>query len=214
MTSPKAASPIASNKQIWLASASPRRRDLLASIGLEPAHVLAADIDETPLRGELPAALALRLAQSKAAKIAAQCDDDNMIVLAADTVVSVGRRILPKTETPDEARACLKLLSGRGHRVQTGIACICGDRQSSRVVRSRVRMKPLSEGDINAYLACGEWQGKAGGYAIQGRAAIFVTGLVGSYSNIVGLPLYETAQILTGLGVSLPDIISAGGGEQ
>ena len=122
--------------------------------------MLAADIDETPLRGELPAALALRLAQSKAAKIAAQCDDDNVIVLAADTVVSVGRRILPKTETPDEARACLKLLSGRGHRVQTGIACICGDR-NHRAWCARVRMKPLSEGDINAYLACGEWQGKA-----------------------------------------------------
>jgi len=214
MTSPKAASPIASNRQIWLASASPRRRDLLAGIGLTPTRIVAADIDETPLRGELPPALASRLAEEKAVKIAADCDDENVIILAADTVVSVGRRILPKTETPDEARACLQLLSGRGHRVQTGLCFISGSRKVTRLVRSRVRMKPLSHGEIEAYLAAGEWQGKAGGYAIQGKAAIFVSGLVGSYSNIVGLPIYETAQILTGLGMSLPNIISGAAGDQ
>lgn len=209
MTLPRDASPIATNKRLILASASPRRRDLLAQIGIVADEIIAAEIDETPKDGETPSALAQRLAVQKAAGVAAMksgnADASAELILAADTVVSVGRRILPKTETEDEARACLALLSGRGHRVYSGICVMtqAGGVQT-RLVASRVKFKPLSGADIEAYLASNEWQGKAGGYAIQGRAGRFVTALVGSYSNIVGLPLYETANLLAGAGYHLP----------
>ena len=203
MTSLKDASPIAINKRLVLASASPRRLDLLRQIGITPDAVLPADIDETALRGETPTQLARRLAEQKAAALQGKADTGDLI-LAADTVVSVGRRILPKTETETQARHCLALLSGRGHRVQTGICLIAGGRAISKVVSSRVKVKALSAAEVNAYMASGEWQGKAGGYAIQGRAAAFISSLVGSYSNIVGLPLYETANLLRGAGY-LPD---------
>jgi len=198
MTSPRDALPIASNKQLVLASASPRRVDLLAQIGFIPDRIIAADIDETPRPRELPRALAKRLAQEKAAAIAAQNDDT--LVLAADTVVSVGRRILPKTETAAQARACLELMSGRGHRVHSGVCLIDGKRQWQRCVTSRVQMKRLAAEEIADYLNSGEWQGKAGGYAIQGRAAAFIANVVGSHSNIVGLPLFETANLLQAAG--------------
>ncbi len=198
MTSPRDALPIASNKQLVLASASPRRVDLLAQLGFTPNRIIAADIDETPRPRELPRALAKRLAQEKAAAIAAQNDDT--LVLAADTVVSVGRRILPKTETAAQARACLELMSGRGHRVHSGICLIDGQRQWLRCVTSRVQMKRLAAEEIADYLDSGEWQGKAGGYAIQGRAAAFIANVVGSHSNIVGLPLFETANLLQAAG--------------
>ena len=212
MISPRDALPIATNKRLILASASPRRRDLLAQIGITPDDIIAADIDETPLDAEAPGALAKRLAQQKAQAVAARLADmaaaqkADWLVLAADTVVGVGRRVLPKTETEQEARHCLRLLSGRGHRVYTGLCVLSAQGVQPRaiLVSSRVKFKPLSEADINAYLASGEWQGKAGGYAIQGRAGRFVTALVGSYSNIVGLPLYETANLISGAGYRLP----------
>ncbi|MEE2527215.1 Maf family nucleotide pyrophosphatase [Hyphobacterium sp. HN65] len=183
--------------QLVLASASPRRLELLRRIGVEPDRVQPADIDETEIPGETPRQLAERLAVSKASAIPA----DDALVLGSDTVVAVGRRILAKTETEAEARACLKLMSGRGHRVWTGVALIHPDgRQAVRVVETRVSLKRLTEDEVAAYLASGEWQGKAGGYGIQGRAEAFVTKLVGSYSGVMGLPLYETASLLRGFG--------------
>lgn len=180
-----------------LASASPRRLELLRRIGVEPDRVQPADIDESEIPGETPRQLAERLAVSKASAVA----DDEALVLGSDTVVAVGRRILPKTETEAEARACLELMSGRGHRVWTGIALSHPDgRQSARVVETRVSLKRLTGDEINAYLLSGEWKGKAGGYGIQGRAEAFVTKLVGSYSGVMGLPLYETANLLRGFG--------------
>lgn len=182
-----------------LASASPRRLDLLAQIGVVPDAVIAADINEDPISGELPRGHALRLACEKSAKIAGAHPDN--LVLAADTVVGVGRRILPKTETEDEARACLALMSGRGHRVFTGVCLITahGD-VMRRVVETRIKMKVLSKAELDDYLASGEWQGKAGGYGIQGQAAAYIPTLIGSYSNVVGLPLFETRNLLTGAG--------------
>lgn len=176
-----------------LASASPRRLDLLRQIGIEPIRVAPADIDETPANRELPAAYARRMAQAKATAVVRQGE----VVLAADTVVACGRRILPKAGHADEARACLHLLSGRRHRV-LGAICIVGPRGETRerLVISVVRFKRLSDAEIDAYMASGEWQGKAGGYAIQGRAAAFVSFLSGSYSNVVGLPLFEVNQML------------------
>lgn len=185
-----------------LASASPRRRDLLRQIGIEPAAILAADLDETPLKSELPRALAGRLSAAKAALVAQQRPD--ALVLAADTVVGLGRRILPKAETADEVRDCLTLLSGRRHRVTTGLCLIHPDgRRAVRLVETIVRFRRLSDPEIAAYVACGEGLGKAGGYAIQGRAEIFVTWLGGPYSNVVGLPLAETAKLLHGFGYPL-----------
>ena len=200
MTSQKAASPIASNKKLILASASPRRRDLLAQIGYVPDAILPANIDESEGARETPTALAHRLATQKAAALSDRLDADTLI-LAADTVVSVGRRILPKTEDEEAVRACLKLMSGRGHRVRTGLCLLTAQGSVTKVVSSRVIMRRLSEDDVKAYLASGEWQGKAGGYAIQGRAAAFISSIVGSYSNIVGLPLFETANLLQGAGM-------------
>ena len=184
-----------------LASASPRRVDLLAQIGITPDRIEPADIDETPLPREVPTALSKRLAIAKAQAISSAHPE--ALILAADTVVSIGRRILPKTETEKEARACLDLMSGRGHRVQSGLCLIDGDRQWARIVSSRVQMKRLSAQEIAAYLESGEWQGKAGGYAIQGRAAAFIANTVGSHSNIVGLPLFETANLLQAAGYRL-----------
>jgi septum formation protein len=183
--------------KLVLASASPRRLDLLRQIAIEPDQILSPDIDETPLRGETPRLLALRLALAKAAAVAAP----DAFVLAADTVVAVGRRVLPKAETDPEGRECLQILSGRAHRVLTAVAVMAPDgRTASRLSESRVQFKRLTEAEIAAYLAAGEWRGKAGGYAIQGRAGAFVTALQGSYSGVVGLPLYESACLLEGLG--------------
>lgn len=180
-----------------LASASPRRLDLLAQIGIVPDRVVSPEIDETPVRAELPRAYALRLARAKAGAVAAP----GCLVLAADTVVAAGRRILPKAETEAEARRCLALLSGRRHSVLTAVALAMPDgRRPERVVTSVVAFARLTAPQLDAYLAGGEWRGKAGGYAIQGHAAAFVRFLSGSYSNVVGLPLFETAQLLRGAG--------------
>lgn len=182
-----------------LASASPRRLDLLHQIGLTPYAVDPAAVDETPARRELPAPLAVRLAHAKATLVAAR--NAGAYVLAADTVVACGRRILPKAEDAATARACLGLLSGRRHRVYTGVAVVAPDgRLVTRLVETTLRFKRLTAAEIAGYLACGEWHGKAGGYAVQGRAAAFIAQLSGSYSNVVGLPLFETAGLLQGLG--------------
>jgi septum formation protein len=182
-----------------LASASPRRLDLLRQLGLVPDRVAPADIDETPQRDERPGQLALRLAVQKGE--AARGGVAGMFVISADTVVAVGRRILPKAETVEEARACLRLLSGRKHDVLTGVAVFAPDgRRASRLVEARVALKRLSHVDVEGYIGSEEWRGKAGGYAIQGQAGGFVTGISGSYSAIVGLPLYETAALLEGVG--------------
>jgi septum formation protein len=191
--------------RLVLASASPRRLALLAQIGVKPDAILPSEIDETPLKGESPRALAGRLAMEKAGVAAAMApkrdDLSPRLTLAADTVVGVGRRILPKCERLDQAEACLNLMSGRGHRVYTGLALIAPDGAARRrLVETRLRFKRLSRGEIEAYLASGEWRGKAGGYAIQGLAGAFVERLVGSYSNVVGLPLAETAALLAGQG--------------
>jgi len=184
-----------------LASASARRLALLAQIGIVPDSIVSPDIDETPLRDELPDRHAVRLARAKLATVSGA----DSYVLAADTVVAAGRRILGKAETETEARGCLTLLSGRRHRVMTGIAVRARDgRVAERLVQSIVTFARLSEPQIAAYLASGEWRGKAGAYAIQGRAAAFIRFLSGSYSNVVGLPLFETAQMLRGLGWPSP----------
>ena len=182
-----------------LASASPRRLQLLAQIGIVPDRVDPADLDETPLKGELPAAHVMRLAIAKARAVVPR--HPGAYVLAADTVVACGRRILPKAEDAETARTCLALLSGRRHRVYGGVALITpsGEIAGRRVV-SRVAFKRLSTPELAAYLASGEWHGKAGGYAIQGRAAALIPWMAGSYSNVVGLPLFETAQLLVGRG--------------
>jgi septum formation protein len=183
--------------KLVLASASPRRSDLLAQIGLVPDQIIAPDIDEAQLDGETPRLMALRLACAKAEAAAVK----GAFVLAADTVVALGRRVLPKAETEAEARACLALLSGRAHRVLTGVAVRAPDgRLARRLSETRVHFKRLSKAEIDAYVAAGEWRGKAGGYAVQGLAGAFVVALQGSYSGVVGLPLYETAMLLEGLG--------------
>jgi septum formation protein len=178
-----------------LASASPRRLDLLRQVGIEPATIDPAHIDETPGPRELPRAYALRMAKAKLAAVA--CRHPGAVVLAADSVVVCGRRILPKAETVDEARSCLALLSGRRHRVLGGIAVGAPQRPiRARLVETVVRFKRLEPVEIDDYVESDEWRGKAGGYAIQGRAAGFVSFLSGSYSNVVGLPLYETVGLL------------------
>ncbi len=187
----------ASTPKLVLASASPRRVDLLAQIGITADAIRPADIDETERPQEKPRELAARLAAAKAAAAA----DPDAFVLAADTVVGVGRRILPKAEDEAVARRCLELMSGRRHRVYGGVALAVPDgRTLHRLVVSDVRFKRLDQSEVRAYLASGEWQGKAGGYAIQGLAATFVAWIGGSYSNIVGLPLFETAALLRGAG--------------
>ena len=191
--------------RLVLASGSPRRLALLAQIGVDPDSVLPSEVDETPRRGESPRGLAQRLAAEKASRsagLAAKAPElAPCLTLAADTVVCVGRRMLPKCEIRDEAEACLRLLSGRAHRVYSGLALATpGGLLRRRLVETRVRFKRLSREEIDAYLDCGEWRGKAGGYAAQGIAGSFLVKMVGSYTNIVGLPLYETVTLLGGEG--------------
>lgn len=182
-----------------LASASPRRVDLLAQIGIVPAAIDPADIDETPLADESPRRLALRLARAKAQAVAVR--HPQAFVLAADTVVGVGARILPKAEEEGQAKACLRLLSGRRHHVYGGICLIApGGHVSARVVDSTVAFKRLTADEVADYVASGDWHGKAGGYGIQGLAARYVSFISGSYSNIVGLSLHEVAMMLRGAG--------------
>jgi septum formation protein len=193
---------MAGRLKLVLASGSPRRLALLNQIGVEPDRVMPASIDETPRRNELPRNLARRLAQEKLAAALAiarsEPDLDGALFLAADTVVSVGRRILPKAELIEEAAACLRQLSGRSHRVFTGIALAnAKGTVRRRLIETRVRFKRLSREDVESYLASGEWRGKAGGYAVQGFAGAFVVKISGSYSNVVGLPLYEVMNLLT-----------------
>ena len=182
-----------------LASASVRRLALLAQIGIAPDEVVPAEVDETPRPRERPADYARRIAEAKAEAVVSRFP--GAFVLAADTVVAVGRRILPKPADEAEARRCLALLSGRRHRVFGAVALRAPDgRQGRRLVVTAVRFKRLHAAEIAAYLASGEWRDKAGGYAIQGRAAAFVPAINGSYSNVVGLPLTETADLLAGFG--------------
>ncbi|MEL6686438.1 MAG: Maf family nucleotide pyrophosphatase [Pseudomonadota bacterium] len=190
------------NDGFILASASPRRLDLLAQIGVKPDAVVPADINEDPVPGELPKPHARRLAEEKALKVSEA--HVGQIILAADTVVAVGRRILPKTMDVDEARACLTLMSGRSHRVFTGVCVIDADGISrSKVSESRLKMKRLSDEELEAYLDSREWHGKAGGYGIQGKAGLFISHLSGSYTGVVGLPLYETGALLKASGFEL-----------
>ena len=186
--------------RLVLASASPRRLELLGRLGIIPDAVIATDIDETPRKAELPAAYAARVAAEKAAAV----PEPGSLVLAADTVVAVGRRILPKTEHEAEAHACLSLLSGRRHRVHSAVTLIDAEGKARhRLSTSIVAFKPLSEAEIAAYIASGEWRGKAGGYAIQGRAETLVRFLTGSQSCVMGLPLLETRTLLRAAGYPL-----------
>ena len=191
--------------KLVLASGSPRRLGLLNQAGIEPDQLLPSDIDEIPIKGELPRAYATRLARAKAeAALEAVRRSEELrgsFIVAADTVVAVGRRILPKAELLDEAAQCLRLLSGRNHRVYSGV-CVVTPKEAfrQRLVETRVRFKRLAQEDLETYLASGEWRGKAGGYAAQGLAGSFIVKIVGSYTNIVGLPLYETATLLSGEG--------------
>jgi septum formation protein len=188
--------------RLVLASASPRRLDLLARIGVVPDAVTPADIDETPGRTEQPACYAARMADEKAAVIAAAAP--GAIILAADTVVAAGRRILPKTETEVEARAALELLSGRRHRVLSAVTVVDAQgRVRRRLSTTAVAFKRFDRPELDAYLAAGEWRGKAGGYAIQGRAEALVRMIAGSHSGVVGLPLYETRALLRAAGYPL-----------
>ena len=184
-----------------LASSSPRRLALLRQVGVIPERNAVPEVDETPLTRELPRAHVLRLAEAKAVDVAARPDAAGAYVLAADTAVVCGRRILGKADDALAAERFLRLLSGRRHRVYTAVAIAAPDgRRAVRVVMTMVRFKRLSQREIAAYLASGEWRGKAGGYAIQGRAEAFVTSITGSYSNVVGLPLATTLDLLQGLG--------------
>jgi septum formation protein len=195
--------PAARSHPLVLASSSPRRLDLLRQVALDPDLVDPAELNETALKGELPAQHATRLAAAKARAVAAR--HPGAFVLGADTVVACGRRILPRADDAATARRCLALLSGRRHRVHGGIALMTpSGKLASRHVQTVVAFKRLSEAEIAAYLDCGEWRGKAGGYAIQGRAALFVRQIGGSYSNVVGLPLFETASLLAGQGFPFP----------
>ena len=190
---------MATKPPLILASSSPRRLALLRQAAIEPARLETPEIDEAPLTRELPRDHALRLAHAKNAAVAARLAEP-AFVLAADTVVACGRRILPKTVEAADARRCLELLSGRRHRVYTGVVVSGPAGKAARLAMTVVRFKRLHEADIAAYLASGEWRGKAGGYAIQGRAEAFVAAINGSWSNVVGLPLAVTLDLLRGLG--------------
>lgn len=197
---------MAGRMKLILASGSPRRLQLLQQAGIEPDHLCPVDADETPRKGEAPRSLAKRLAREKAElaieRVERSPELAGGLILAADTVVSVGRRILPKAQMLDEASNCLRLLSGRSHKVHTGITLVTPKgAMRHRLVETRVRFKRLSREEMEAYLASGEWRGKAGGYAIQGLAGTFIVKLVGSYTNVVGLPLYETVSLLVGEGL-------------
>ncbi len=196
---------MAVRSQLVLASGSPRRLQLLQQAGIELEHLTPVNADETPQRGEVPRSLAKRLCREKATLALENVNRSDELkgsyILAADTVVGLGRRILPKAEVLDEASTCLRLLSGRNHRVYTGLTLVTPNgSMRHRLVETRVRFKRLSRDEMEAYLASGEWRGKAGGYAIQGIAGSFVVKLVGSYTNVVGLPLYEAVSLLTGEG--------------
>jgi len=197
------------NPPLILASASPRRKDLLGQIYVVPDIIAPADIDESVQAGELPRRYAQRVAREKAQEIYARRQGleprpKAEIILAADTVVGVGRRILPKTETETEARMCLELMSGRAHRVYTAIAIIDGTgRLREKCVETRLKMKRLSSEEIDVYLKSNEWSGKAGGYGIQGYAGAFISYLSGSYTNVVGLPIFETRHLLFASGYKL-----------
>lgn len=191
--------------KLILASGSPRRLDLLKQAGLEPDHLMPMELDETPGKSEHPRTLARRLSREKAEAAVKALKGDpewpNRYILAADTVVAIGRRILDKVEMANEASSALNLLSGRTHRVYTGVCVVTpNNKMRHKLVETRVRFKRLSRVEIEAYLASGQWRDKAGGYAIQGLAGAFVAKLVGSYSNVVGLPLLETVNLLTGEG--------------
>ncbi len=198
-------------QKLVLASGSPRRLALLRQVGIEPTALLPADLDETPDKGESPRSLAMRLAEEKARAAAKALklrpDLEGAYLIAADTVVSVGRRTLPKCDLVEEADGCLRLLSGRGHRVHTGL-CLITPKGAVRkkLVETRVRFKRLGKLEVQAYLDGGEWRGKAGGYAIQGRAGAFAIKLVGSYSSVVGMPLYETVNLLVGEGYVIQSV--------
>jgi septum formation protein len=211
-----------SSSPLILASSSPRRLELLKQIGIEPAQTIPADIDETPLKDELPRDLALRLAVKKADAVSAELvtpaqagvqnpvtldarlrghDGNSGYILAADTVVACGRRMLHKAENEEQACDYISMLSGRRHKVYGGIALICPDgRQVSRIVQTTVQFKRLSKQEFDLYIASGDWHGKAGGYGIQGLAGAFVKSIQGSYTNVVGLCLYNTWQMLSGCG--------------
>jgi septum formation protein len=191
--------------KLVLASGSPRRLALLNQAGIEPDSLQPAEVDEIPIKGELPRSLATRLARAKAqtalASVRISEELRGSYILAADTVVAVGRRIMPKAEMLEDAAACLRLLSGRNHRVYTGV-CLVTPKEAfrQRLVETRVRFKRLSTQDLEAYLASGEWRGKAGGYALQGYGEVYVRHIAGSYSNVVGLPLAETRVLLKSAG--------------
>lgn len=189
--------------KLILGSASPRRLELLARIGITPDAVMPADIDETPRKGELPRPYTERLAREKAEAVLPGPLPSDTLILTADTTVAVGRRILGKPRDAAEAVTFLHLLSGRRHRVFTAVA-LRGPRLWTRTVETAVRMKRLSDDEISAYIRSGEWEGKAGGYGIQGPAEAFVPAIIGSYSNVVGLPLCETANLIRGAAASLP----------
>ena len=196
---------MAGRAKLVLASGSPRRLQLLQQAGIEPELLSPVNADETPLKGEQPRSLAKRLAKDKALLAIDNAKRSQELqgsyILAADTVVGLGRRILPKAEMLDQASMCLRLLSGRSHRVFTGITLVNPKgTMRHRLVETRVRFKRLSREEMEAYLASGEWRGKAGGYAIQGLAGSFIVKLIGSYSNVVGLPLFETVSLLVGEG--------------
>ena len=195
------------NPPLILASASPRRRDLLQTLYVTPDEICPADIDESIMGAELPRPYGQRVARQKAQKIHTDRlagQNEPAIILAADTVVGVGRRILPKTETEAEARMCLELMSGRAHRVYTAVAVIDTDGTlREKCVETRLKMKRLSHEEISFYLQSGEWKGKAGGYGIQGYAGAFITHLSGSHSNVVGLPVAETRNLLLASGYKL-----------
>lgn len=209
MISPRGASPIGSSSRptplLVLASESPRRKALLESIGVHPQAITPANVDETPLKNELPRLCAARLAKAKAAAAAERWTGEPALILAADTIVACGRRMLPKAANEDDVRACLRLLHGRSHQVITAVAVLVpGGRMHLRIVDTRVTFGRLSPESIESYAESGEGIGKAGGYAIQGRADMFTLKISGSYSNVVGLPLYQTAQLLKGCGCLLP----------
>ena len=188
--------------RLVLASASPRRLDLLARIGVKPDAVVPADIDESVPKGELPREHALRLAREKAQAVSQ--GEPDALVLAADTGVSLGRRILPKVEDEQTLRACMRLLSGRRHRVLTGVALALPGRPiRDRLVETMIAMKRLSDQEIDYYASHGEWRGKAGGYALQGYGEVYVRHIAGSYSNVVGLPLAETRVLLKSVGYDI-----------
>lgn len=204
----------AARPKLILASASPRRLALLDQVGLVPDLLNPADIDETPRRRETPRRLALRLAEEKAiAALSAplvQAQGGSCILIAADTVVGLGRRVLPKADTPEVARDCLRLLSGRSHWVYSAVTVVDPrGRKTTRCSETKVRFKRLSRSDIETYVAFGEWRGKAGGYAIQGRAGAFVRYLSGSHSAVVGLPLHETVMLLEGAGYPVHEVWKA-----